>query len=103
VGGGAAFLYTEQNFWVKEANILVENGIEACWAIFTPNNSKYSSIKRICVGNIYIAPLSKFKQESVDHIIDVIFQVTATYGNEFIFFLLLFSGDFNKYPVTNIL
>ena len=30
VGGGAAILYTKQNFWVKEANILVENGVEAC-------------------------------------------------------------------------
>ena len=90
VGGGAAILYTEQNFWVEGANILVENGVEACWTIFTPNNTKYSSIKRICVGSIYIAPLSKFKQESVDHIIDVIFQVKATYGNEVNFFLLFF-------------
>ena len=90
MGGGAAILYTEQNFWVEGANILVENGVEACWAIFTPKNTKYSSIKRICVGSIYIAPLSKFKQESVEHIIDVIFQVKATYGNEVIFFLLLF-------------
>ena len=52
VGGGAAILYTEQNFWVEGANILVENGVEACWAIVTPKNTKYSSIKRICVGSI---------------------------------------------------
>ena len=100
VGGGAAILYTEQNFWVEGANILVENGVEACWTIFTPNNTKYSSIKRICVGSMYIAPLSKFKQESVDHIIDVIFQVKATYENKV---KKNISGDFNKNPVTNIL
>ena len=42
------------------------------------------------LARIYIAPLSKFKQKSVDHIIDVIFQVKARYGNEESFFF--FSG-----------
>ena len=74
--------------------------MEACWAIFTPRNTEHSDIKRVCGGSIYLSPLSKFKQESVDHIIDVIFQVRARYGNEVSFFI---SGDFNKYPVTNIL
>ena len=73
VRGGAAIIYTEQNFLVEDANILVENGVEACWAIFTPRNTEHSDIKRVCGGSIYLSPLSKFKQESVDHIIDVIF------------------------------
>ena len=100
VGGGTAIIYTEQNFTVEEANICVEKGVEACWAIFTPRNTEYSNIKRKCVGSIYIAPLSKYKQESVDHIIDVMFQIKTRYGNEVNFFI---SGDFNKYPVANIL
>ena len=56
VGGGAAIIYTEQNFLVENANIQVEFGVEACWAIFTPKNIEYSNIRRICVGSIYIAP-----------------------------------------------
>ena len=100
VGGGAAIIYTEQNFIVEDANIQVENGVEACWAIFTPRNIEYSSTKRICVGSIYIAPKSQYKQESVDHIIEVMFQIKARFGNQINFII---SGDFNKYPVTDIL
>ena len=50
--------------------------------------------------SIYIAPRAKHKQESVDHIIDVIFQMKTRLGNEVNF---LISRDFNKYPVRNIL
>ena len=100
VGGGAAITYTEENFMVENANIQVEHGVEACWAIFTPRNIEYSSIKRICVGSIYIAPKSQYKQESVDHIIDAMFQVKSRFGNQVNFII---SGDFNKYPVTDIL
>ena len=100
VGGGAAIIYTEQNFSVEDANIQVEHGVEACWAIFTPRNKQYSTIKRICVGSIYIAPKSQYKQESVDHIIDVMFQIKTKYGNQVNFII---SGDFDKYPVSDIL
>ena len=100
VGGGAAIIYNEENFFVEEADIQVEEYIEACWAIFTPKRKDISYIKKICVGSIYIAPRSKHKQETVDHIIDVIFQMKARYGNQVNYMI---SGDFNKYPISDIL
>ena len=100
VGGGAAIIYTEQNFLVEEAKVPIENGVEACWAIFTPKYKQLPNIKRICVANIYISPGSKYKRESIDHIIDVMFQIKAQFGNEVNFHI---SGDFNKYPVSDIL
>ena len=100
VGGGAAIIYTEQNFFVEVLDMNVENGVEACWAIFTPKKKELLHIKRICVGSIYIAPKSKYKQESVDHIVDVMFQTKARFGNDVHFII---SGDFNKYPVGHIL
>ena len=100
VGGGAAIIYTEQNFFVEEARVPIENGVEACWAIFTPKYKQLPNIHRICVGSIYISPGSKYKQESIDHIIDVMFQMKAQFGNQVNFHI---SGDFNKYPVSDIL
>ena len=100
VGGGAAILYTEQNFFVENADIIVEKGVEACWAIFTPKKKELPNIKRICVGSVYIAPRSKYKQGTVDHIIDVMFQMKTRYDNQVNFMI---SGDFNKYPITDIL
>ena len=44
--------------------------------------------------------MSKYKQETVDHLNDVAFQIKAQFGNEVNF---LISGDFNKYPTTDIL
>ena len=100
VGGGAAIVYTEHNFIVEPAGVQVENGVEACWAIFTPRNKEISTITRICVGSIYIAPKSKYKKETVDHIIDVMFSMKARFDNKVNF---LISCDFNKYPVSDIL
>jgi hypothetical protein len=100
VGGGAAIIYNEQNFSVEEAETPKEYGVEACWAIFTPKRKDLPNIKRICVGSIYIAPKSKYKQQSVDHIVDVMFLMKARFGNQVNFAI---SGDFNKYPVSDIL
>ena len=100
VGGGAAIIYTEQNFTVEAPQAPVEEGVEACWAIFTPRSKDLPNVKRICVGSVYIAPKSRFKQQSVDHIVDVMFQMKARYGNQVNFAI---SGDFNKYPVCDIL
>ena len=52
VGGGAAIIYTEQNFFVEALEIQIDNGVEACWAIFTPKKKDLPQIKRICVGSI---------------------------------------------------
>ena len=52
------------------------------------------------MGSIYIAPKSKYKQETVGHIIDVMFSMKARFDNKVSFVI---SGDFNKYPVSDIL
>ena len=44
--------------------------------------------------------MSKYKQETIDHITDVVFQMKTQFGNEVNF---LISGDFNKYPTSDIL
>ena len=100
VGGGAAIFYTEKNFFVENAEISVVEGVEACWAIFTPKTKEIPSVKRICIGSIYIAPRSKYKQETIDHVIDVMFQMKAKYGNQVNFMI---SGDFNKFPFEEIM
>ena len=99
-GGGAAIIYTEQNFFVEAADVPIENGVEACWAIFTPKYKQLPNIKKICIGSIYNSPGSKYKKQSVDHIVDVMFQIKAQFGNQVNFVI---SGDFNKYPVSDIL
>ena len=58
IGGGTAILYTEQNFHVEESDVSVEEGVEACWAIFTHKHKEIPGVKRICMGSIYIAPRS---------------------------------------------
>ena len=54
VGGGAAILYNEENFFVENAEVQVENYIEACWAIFTPKRREISSVKKnLCWQYLY--------------------------------------------------
>ena len=40
-GGGTAIIYNEQNFFVENANVIVEEGVEACWALFTPKTREH--------------------------------------------------------------
>ena len=69
------------------------------WATLTPKSKEIDSIKKILVGGIYIAPRSKFKQESIDHIIETMFYVQSQYGFQVRF---LISGDFNKVSIQDI-
>ena len=67
-------------------------------------NARFSSelqkLKRICIGSIYIPPRSKYKQETIDQIIQVIHFTRAKYDNEVAFTL---AGDFNRTDYTDIL
>ena len=83
-------------------DILAPEGIESCWALFIPKLSQNSAlkVKRIAIGSYYIAPRSKYKQETLDHIIDTIHMLRAKYDNEVNF---LIGGDFNRTPVTDVL
>ena len=53
-----------------------------------------------CVGSIYIAPRSHYKQETIDHIIDVMFYMNSKFGNQVNFMI---TGDFNNVPIADIL
>ena len=99
-GGGAAIIYTENNFHVENANVPLIEGVEAAWAIFTPKHQEIENIKRICVGSIYVSPRSSFKSETIDHIIETIYLIKTRYNNEVNFQI---SGDFNRLDISDIL
>ena len=85
-GGGCAIVYNENKFSVSEIDLFLPEGVEACWALFTPKSSKPNyRVKRIAVGTFYIAPNSKYK--TVDHIIESIHIIRAMYDNEIHFLL----------------
>ena len=81
-GGGTAILYNESNFQVTEADIKPPIGVEAAWAIVTPKVSDKSNlnVKHICVGGIYISPKSKYKEETIEHIIHVIHLISRKFS-----------------------
>ena len=59
-------------------------------------NQIFSSL---CVGSIYISPRSKFKQETIDHIIQTIHTVNSLEKSV----KYLVGGDFNKVPVHSLI
>ena len=101
-GGGAAIVYNETRFRVEKLAFENEEGVETVFAIFTPHNFDHhlQKLKRICIGSIYIPPRSKYKQETLDQIIQVIHFTRAKYDNEVAFTL---AGDFNRTDYTDIL
>lgn len=101
-GGGAAIIYNNVRFKVEDADTTVPEGIEAVWAVVTPRqlDSNLQKVKRICVGAIYIAPRSPFKQETIEHIIYTIHSMRARYNNEIFFYI---GGDFNRVNVNEVL
>ena len=77
-------------------------GVEAVWCVLSPclPDGREQSVKKICVGSIYIAPRSPYKEESSDHIIHTIHMLRARYNNEINF---LIAGDFNHVDVQEVL
>ena len=101
-GGGCAIIYQNNNtFSFKEADIDVPENIEAVWAVCTPVSAPPEmKVKRIAICSVYISPKSKFKSETIEHIIYSIHLLRAKYNNEINFCI---GGDFNKTPINDIL
>ena len=83
-------------------HVQTEEGIETVWAMLTPRklDHKLQQIKRICVSSIYIAPRSKLKSQTMDHIIQSIHIIRARYDNKVSFIL---GGDVNRTDYTDVL
>ena len=101
-GGGCAIVYDKNKFRATDPEISVPENVEAIWSVLTPvnKNSEKLKVKRILVGSIYVSPKSRFKSETIEHIISVIHLVRAKYDNEINY---LFGGDFNHLPISEIL
>ena len=76
-------------------------GVEVVWCVITPKNTpKHAKIKNICISSVYISPKSRYKKETIAHIIESIHLIRSFYDNTISFCI---SGDFNKYPYQDIL
>ena len=101
-GGCCAIIFNNSRFIVDQVHVQTEEGIETVWAMLTPRklDHKLQHIKRICVSSIYIAPRSKLKSETMDHIIQSIHIIRARYDNNVSFIL---GGDVNHTDYTDVL
>ena len=101
-GGGCAIVYNESKFKVEQLDFEAETGVETVFAIFTPHQFDFQNqtVKRICVGSVYIAPRSQHKTETIETIIQVIHYVRSLYDNQVNFTI---AGDFNRTDHTDIL
>ena len=101
-GGGAVILYNKNRFTATDTDIGVPPGIEAVLCVLAPLHldDKLQKVRRICVGSIYIAPRSPFKEETITHIIHTIQLVRARYNNE-VHFLL--AGDYNRFCIQDMM
>ena len=102
VGGGAAILFNNTRFTAEEVVFRVPDGVEAAWVILAPKqlDNRLQKVKKICVGSIYISPKSKFKENTIEHIIHTIHATRAKYNNEVHFYI---GGDFNRVGVQQVL
>ena len=101
-GGGCAIFYNENRFEINKFDVSPPDGVEATWAVFTPtktDNENYK-VNRILVGSIYVSPRSRYKSETITHIIETLHYARSLYDNDIHF---LFGGDFNRLDVGDIL
>ena len=69
-GGGCCILVNPTRFFVSEPNILVPEGVEVVWCILSPKKiPKHAKVKTICIASVYISPKSRFKKETIAHIV----------------------------------
>ena len=101
-GGGCAIIFNEERFRAEKPDVIVPENIEAVWSIISPVIGYLPDVKvkRIAVGSIYISPRSKFKIETIEHIIETIHILRAQYDNDVNF---LICGDFNRVEISDIL
>ena len=83
-GGGAAIIYNHRTFEAIDTEIGVPEGVEAKWCVLAARrlDPQLPQVTKICVGSIYIAPRSPYKDESITHIIQTIHMIRARYNNE---------------------
>ena len=101
-GGSCSIIYNESRFKVEEVHIQTENGIESVWAMMTPRNldHRLQHIKRVCVCSVYIAPRSKMKVETMNHIIQGIHIIRSRFDNKVSFVV---AGDVNRTDYTDVI
>ena len=86
---------------MTQPKIEVPLGVEIVWGVISPKKMpKNAKIKHICLASVYISSKSKFKKETISHIIESIHIIRSYYNNEIKFYI---SGDYNKYPIQDIL
>ena len=72
-GGGCALVYNDKRFKVTQIDLKPPDGVEACWALFSPLNvTPHHKVKKLVTASIYVSPRSHFKDETVEHIIQSI-------------------------------
>ena len=101
-GGGCAIIYDKNQFLATDPEIAVPENVEAIWSILTPASECQNrhNVKRIAVASIYVSPRSKFKPETIEHIVESIHILRAKYDNDI---KLLIGGDFNRLDISEIL
>ena len=101
-GGCCAIIYNDSRFTVEQVHVQTEQGIETVWAMFTPRklDHKLQHVKRICVSSIYIAPRSKMKTQTMNHLIQCIHLIRSKYDNNVNFVL---AGDVNRTDYSDVL
>ena len=71
IGGGVSVMYNNTRFTVKQLDFVnVPEGVEVIWGIVNPVK-KSIGFKHLCIASAYIAPRSKFKKQTIDHIIEI--------------------------------
>ena len=69
--------------------------------VISPKNiPKHARVKNICIASVYISPKSRFKRQTIAHIVESIQVIRSYYANEIYIWI---SGNFNKFPYEDIL
>ena len=98
--GVVQYFFYEKRFFVKKIDyIVVPNGVEAIWVMVEPKYQKLSKFKKLCIASIYISPRSKFKSQTISHIIESIHYVRSKCSEvNFCIF-----SDANRVDVSDVL
>ena len=100
-GGGCALVYNDKRFKVTQIDLKPPDGVEACWALFSPLNvTPHHKVKKLVTASIYVSPRSHFKDETVEHIIQSIHFLRSKFDNDVSF---LIGGDLNKLEIGPIM
>ena len=78
-------IFNKNTFEAIDTEFGVPAGVEAVWAVLAPSrlDGQFNKVKRICIGSIYIAPRSPYKEETITHIIETIHMAIENSLNKF--------------------